>query len=243
MRVMKLSKYSSITITSASLVIYGFGVVQQVGAQDLVTTDLTTQIQQVLETPADSDELLVDQLSEVESDLKQAGVSEFALNSTDSAEIKALKEERLRLVQELRSKLNSLDGAEKQAFLAKIRARRSEVRTKLYELRREARLQANQSLEEAREKFKVNLENRLKAAQERRLDARDKFKLRLEENTQKRQEKVEQYKDKINTGTGRVSDEIKALRKENLERQKVQGIVDYQPETLLEKIGYFLQSL
>jgi len=238
---MKLPKYTSISITSASLIIYGFGVaVTPTFAQELISDDVSAQIESVL-GEADNDELLVDRLSQVESELRELGVSSFGLQDRDGEEVVDLKLQRRDYIRTLRDRLNDQVGEDRSQFLSKIRNRRTQVRSQLRQIRSERVENRRQTVQdsardlreetgEAREKFRENLDRLKDEARENAKDARVKFQERL----QKRQ-----------TERSNVSVEVrrKQIRERNLERQKVQGAVDYQPQGVLERIGYWISSL
>lgn len=258
---MKLSKYASITLTSASALVYGFGVaVSQVGAEVLVTDEVSTQIEQALGEP-DFDEQLVDGLTQVEYEIKALGVEDFELSDEDTDELARLKQLRQEYVTQLRERMSNLEGFGRQAFLAKIRERRTEVRVQMRQIREqkkqellearekfrervgdrveelredkaEAMERREEQLQNAREQFKENVDSRLDRAAEARKSAQEKLNDRVEAEKLRRVERAEKG-DKA----------VKEIRDKNLERQKVQGAVDYQPANVLERIGFWLQGI
>ena len=243
---MKLSKTTAIALTSASALIYGFGVVTvQVSAQevDILTSEVSSQIQASLGS-ADSDELLVDALSQVEAQLREYGVSSFAPTDSDSSDIAELKQLRRSYLLQLRQRLNSASEEDKQAFLQKIRLRRQEVRQELSEirnsrklefekLREEKKIASQEELEARREQFKTNLEARLEAVQKSKLPAEVKFQERLEA----KQSRLEEQQ--------RLTEAQKAnlKKRDKLDYEKVKGAIDYQPSNIFEKIGYWLAGV
>ena len=240
---MKLSKTTTIAITSASAVIYGFGVVvAQVSAQsnDIVSPEVSAQIQEALGNP-DSDELIVDALTQVESQLREYKVSSFAPDENDPTDVTELKLMRRQYIQELRQRMQQLDGTERGEFRQKIQARRKEVRREVFEIRktrfeekRNAKLEEvsakQEELESRRTKFKSNLEARIQAAKDRARTPEEKLADRVETTIERREREAtfsaiqKGFRDKI----------------ESRERQKVKGAIDYQPANILEKIGYWL---
>lgn len=253
---MKLSKYVSISLTSASVVVYGFGVIAtQAHAQSLLSDDVSAQIEASLGQADDSDQLLVDSLSQVESELSSLGVSDFSSQTDDPTDVAELKDLRMSYIQQLRERLSNLSGEERLEFIAKIRARRKEVRQKLVEIRKTnkeelnkrrdlfkqrvqdereqlkdrmqtARQEKQDSIQAAREKFKENVEDYKQRLQDRKMDAKDKLKTRIE--TRKSLEPD-------NPAMKAVE-----IRNQNVDRQRVQGAVDYQPQGLFEYIGYLI---
>ena len=255
---MKLSKYAIISATTASAVVYSFGVmVSQVGAEG---SDLDNQV--LLEVAAeagaalDSDEALVDELSSVESQLENSGVDVthkgIGIGQEVSDEVQELIDRRKAIIAELRSGLAGLEGEERQEYLKKIRDRRKEVRTeihqqwrakktelraKLAERREELKAkkaEAKERLQDARESFKEGLQDKKDAAMERKKDAAEKF-----------QDRVETTKKKHLLEAGSDGDRSDVIRKKNLEQQQVLGAMDVDTSSLnlLERIGFWLGDL
>lgn len=242
---MKLSKTATIAVTSASAIIYGFGVfAAQVSAQEanILSTEVSQQIQDALGA-GDTDELLVDALSQVESQLREHNVSTFSPVDSDSSEIAELKNLRRSYIQQLRVRLQNLDPTQKQEFLQKIRSRRQQVRQELVQVRQEARTQRQQArqqriettqeeLQQRRELFKANMEKRQELAQDRQKSAQEKFQDRLETRNQRLEDK--------NNRT--PAEKMIEDRQESRARDQVKGAMDYQPTNLLERIGYWLSG-
>lgn len=240
---MKLSKYKSITIASACTVVYGFGVMtspvfSQTPEASLVSEKISTELSSVIGQP-DADEALVDNISQVESQLREYGLSEFAPRDNDPLEIYELKQERLSAIRQLRSRLKSLAADERTEFVNKIRARRAQARQELFENRRarwqERREQIEakrQQLEERRELFKQNLEKRMEEARNRQLSAEEKLQLRIESAQERRAEA--ETRSEVEKS---FSERDKARR-----RERVKGAIDSRPENIFERIGYWIAS-
>lgn len=241
---MKLSnsitfKFALTTTTVCSLALLSPSVVSA-ERLDLVSPQMTQQILDKV-GQADSDELLVDSLTQVESQLRELGISDFRPSFADDREVLELKEKRRQYIAQLRQRLRQTSPESRAEFLTKIRQRRAQVRTKLVEVRRQhqqeiqaARERAQEArkaeLEASQQRFKENMQARNQEIKDRQRPAEDKFK----ENLEQRQVKIQEKMNK--------PEEVRKMEMiEKKERQgAVRGAIDHQPETFFEQIGYWL---
>lgn len=244
---MKLSNTKSLTITSASAVVFGFGVfVTQVSAleTDIVSPEVSSEIQQSL-GEGDSNELLVDALTQVEFQLKELNISKFATDSADPINVKELKAMRRQYIQELRLRMQQLDGPERGEFLQRIRDRRQNVRSLLFEVRKEnlaqRQAQKQQKIEESEAELQKSREAfKLKFQQEQE---QRELKAEYDKKTpqEKFQEKVLKKQERLDQKYSQSQVKIMLQEKEEKEnREQVKGAIDYKPQSLFEKIGYLV---
>lgn len=236
---MKLSNYSSLTITSAATVIYGLGIFQvpSVLAQSPELDKITTEVVSLMET-ADSDQALVDSLTQVEAELTDKGIKSFVVSNTDTPEIRDLKQRRIELIKNLRTRLAGLEGEQKAEYLRKIRDRRKEMQSTFRSLKVEQRTH----LKEVRENFRKNLLDK----QLPEGTAVKKYEEKKLEQQQKLDAAREAYKQKIMETQRKQQLEPKTpeqLEEKRQQRSKVQGAVDYQPQGFWERLGYMLSGI
>lgn len=272
---MKLSKHATIALTSASAVVFGFGVfVAHVSAQeiDLVTPEISQQLQEVLGA-GDTDELLVDALTQVESQLAEYNVSTYSPKVNDSQDVLQLKQIRREYLEQLRSSLSTLKGEDKQEYLQKIRLRRQKSHEQISQLRSDAlgkqqqlnqeqKTQRLEELDKRRTLFKENLKGRQEQVQQQKVEAdaelehrralfTENLNNRLEAAQERQLSANEKFKNRIEAREARLTElesrteTEKAIdaKRQAKAREQVKGAIDSQPSNLFEQIGYWLRGL
>lgn len=256
---MKLSKFTTTSITSALILLNGVGlaVPQDASAVGLLEQEVVVQIESALGAPENQDQATVDALTQIEFEIRSLGVTTFSTTASDSADIALLKQQRRDLITKLRSQLNTLEAQDRVGFLKDIRDRRKQVVEELKRVRREnlAELEARREefrtrisadieskklelqqlhqqrldeIENAREKFRIQVEARQREVEENMLSAEEKLQKRVESTIEKRDLTPQEQRVKI--------------YEERKRREKIQGVLDEQPQSVFDKLHYQLEK-